>query len=157
MILLLWCMGMILGLSHEGKRNRLGVFESRVPSRIFGLEIDIYFNCKCVFTLGSGTTIRHNTQTTYITQNDTTIKRNTVHKNTHTINTLHRTKIQQTQLQLYKVALIKIIILQLNSSSHEIGIVISPSLHSAIIYFTSLRWSPFNFALFITFLILFLK
>jgi hypothetical protein len=35
---------------------------------------------------GSGTTIRHNTQTTHITQNNTTIKRNTVHKNTHTHN-----------------------------------------------------------------------
>jgi hypothetical protein len=31
---------------------------------------------------GSGTTIRHSTQTTHITQNSTTIKRNTVHKNT---------------------------------------------------------------------------
>jgi hypothetical protein len=51
---------------------------------------------------GSGTTIRHNTQTTHITQNNTTIKRNTVHKNTHTINTLHKMKIQQLQLQFYK-------------------------------------------------------
>jgi hypothetical protein len=33
----------------------------------------------------------------------------------------------------------------------------SPSLHSTTIYFTSFRWSPLNFALFITFLILFLK
>jgi hypothetical protein len=48
---------------------------------------------------GSGITIRHNTQTTHITQNNTTIKRNTVHKNTHTMNTLHRMKIQQLQLQ----------------------------------------------------------
>jgi hypothetical protein len=40
---------------------------------------------------GSGTTIRHNTQITHITQNNTTIKRNTAHKTTHTINdTLHR-------------------------------------------------------------------
>jgi hypothetical protein len=60
---------------------------------------------------GSGTTIRHNTQTTHITQNNITIKRNTVHKTTHTINTLHRMKIQQSQLQLYKVTLIKIIML----------------------------------------------
>jgi hypothetical protein len=36
--------------------------------------------------------------TTHITQNNTTIKRNTVHKTTHTINTLHRIKIQQSQL-----------------------------------------------------------
>jgi hypothetical protein len=47
---------------------------------------------------GSGTTVKHNTQTTHITQNNTTIKRNTVHKTTHTINTLHRMKIQQSQL-----------------------------------------------------------
>jgi hypothetical protein len=58
---------------------------------------------------GSGTTIRHNTQITHITQNNTTIKRNTAHKTTHTIkDTLHRMKIQQSQLQLYKVVLIKI-------------------------------------------------
>jgi hypothetical protein len=57
---------------------------------------------------GSGTTIRHNTQTTHITQNNTTFKQNTVHKNTHTMNTLHRMKIQQSQLQLYKVVLIEI-------------------------------------------------
>jgi hypothetical protein len=50
---------------------------------------------------GSGTTIRHNTQTTHITQNNTTVKRNTVHKNTHTMNTLHRMEIQQSQLQLF--------------------------------------------------------
>jgi hypothetical protein len=43
---------------------------------------------------GRGTTIRQNTQTTHITQNKTTIKRNTVHKNTHKMNTLHRMKIQ---------------------------------------------------------------
>jgi hypothetical protein len=36
---------------------------------------------------GSDTTIRHNIQTTHITQNNTTIKRNTAHKTTHTINT----------------------------------------------------------------------
>jgi hypothetical protein len=39
---------------------------------------------------GSGTTIRHDKQITHITQNNTTIKRNTAHKTTHTINTLHR-------------------------------------------------------------------
>jgi hypothetical protein len=42
---------------------------------------------------GSGYTIRHNKQITYsyITQNNTTIKRNTAHKTTHTIkDTLHR-------------------------------------------------------------------
>jgi hypothetical protein len=49
---------------------------------------------------GSGTTIRHNTQTTHITRNNTTIKRNTAHKKRHTMNTLHRMKIQQLQLQL---------------------------------------------------------
>jgi hypothetical protein len=54
---------------------------------------------------GSGTTIRHNIQTTHITQNNTTIKRNTLHKTTHTINTLHRMNIQQSQLQLYKVVM----------------------------------------------------
>jgi hypothetical protein len=43
---------------------------------------------------GNGTTLRHYPQTTHITQNNTTIKRNTVHKNTHTMNTLHRMKIQ---------------------------------------------------------------
>jgi hypothetical protein len=55
---------------------------------------------------GSGTTIRHNTQITHITQNNTTIKQNTAHKTTHTINTLHRMKIQQSQLQLYEIVLI---------------------------------------------------
>jgi hypothetical protein len=50
---------------------------------------------------GSGTTIRHNTQITHITQNNTTIKRNTEHKTTHTINTLNRMKIEQSQLELY--------------------------------------------------------
>jgi hypothetical protein len=40
---------------------------------------------------GSGNTMRHNKQLTYITQNKTTIKRNTAHKTTHTIkDTLHR-------------------------------------------------------------------
>jgi hypothetical protein len=39
---------------------------------------------------GSGNTIRHNTKITHITQNNTTIKRNTAHKTTHTIkDTLH--------------------------------------------------------------------
>jgi hypothetical protein len=35
---------------------------------------------------GSGYTIRYNKQITHITQNNTTIKRNTAHKTTHTIN-----------------------------------------------------------------------
>jgi hypothetical protein len=40
---------------------------------------------------GSDNTIRHNKQITYITQNNTTIKRNTAHKTTHTIkDRLHR-------------------------------------------------------------------
>jgi hypothetical protein len=40
---------------------------------------------------GSGYTIRHNKLITHITQNNTTIKRNTAHKTTHTIkDTLHR-------------------------------------------------------------------
>jgi hypothetical protein len=65
------------------------------------IDLDIYFKTANGFSPGgSGTTIRHNTQTTHITQNNTTIKRNTVHKNAHTINTLHRIKIQQLQLQL---------------------------------------------------------
>jgi hypothetical protein len=50
----------------------------------------IYFNFTLVSTGGSGTTIRHNTQITRITQNNITIKRNTAHKTTHKINTLHR-------------------------------------------------------------------
>jgi hypothetical protein len=50
-----------------------------------------YFNWKWVLSGGSVATIRHNTQITYITQNNTTIKRNTAHKPTHTIkDTLHR-------------------------------------------------------------------
>jgi hypothetical protein len=55
---------------------------------------------------GSGTKVRHNTQIIHITQNNTTIKRNTGHKTTHTINAVHRMKIRQSQLQLYKVVLI---------------------------------------------------
>jgi hypothetical protein len=39
---------------------------------------------------GSGTTIRHNTQTTHSAQNNTTIKQNTTHQTTPTINILHR-------------------------------------------------------------------
>jgi hypothetical protein len=40
---------------------------------------------------GTGNTKRHNKQITHITQNSTTIKRNTAHKTTHTImDTLHR-------------------------------------------------------------------
>jgi ATP-dependent 26S proteasome regulatory subunit len=39
----------------------------------------------------SGNTVRHNKQITHITQNNTTIKRNTAHKTTHTIkDTPHR-------------------------------------------------------------------
>jgi hypothetical protein len=34
---------------------------------------------------GSGNTMRHNKQITHITQNNTTIKRNTAHRTTHTI------------------------------------------------------------------------
>jgi hypothetical protein len=36
--------------------------------------IIIYFNCKWGFPGGSGNTVRHNTQLTNITQNNTTIK-----------------------------------------------------------------------------------
>jgi hypothetical protein len=67
---------------------------------------------------GSGTTVRHNTQTIYITQNNTTIKRNTAHKTTRN-NTLQKMKIQQSQLQLYKVVLIKISMLYTKQYSHE--------------------------------------
>jgi hypothetical protein len=49
------------------------------------LFINLYFLTANGFIPdGSRTTIRHNTQTTHITQNNTTIKRNTVHKTTHT-------------------------------------------------------------------------
>jgi hypothetical protein len=51
------------------------------------------FNANGFSPGGSDTTIKHNTQTIHITQNNTRIKRNTVHKITHTINTLHRKKI----------------------------------------------------------------
>jgi hypothetical protein len=88
-----------------------GIFIHFCGRNLNQFVVIIYFNCKWVFTGGSGTTIRHNTQTTHITQNNTTLKRNTAHKTTHTINTLHRMKIEQSQLQLYKVVLIKIIML----------------------------------------------
>jgi hypothetical protein len=39
---------------------------------------------------GSGNTITQNKETTHITQNITTIKRNAVHKTTHTVDTLHK-------------------------------------------------------------------
>jgi hypothetical protein len=128
----------------------------------------------------SGTTIRHNRQTTHITQNNTTIKRNTVHRNTHTMNTLHRMKIQQLQLQYtqwkynnynynYKSSI--------NKNNHAItqqeqswnrhclksfpsfnhNLLRFTSIHFTSLHFTSLRWSPFNFPLFVTFLTLFLK
>jgi hypothetical protein len=50
----------------------------------------IFINCKWVFTQRQRFTIGHNTQITHITQNNTTIKRNTAHKTTDTIkDTLH--------------------------------------------------------------------
>jgi hypothetical protein len=45
---------------------------------------------------------------THITQNNTTIKRNTAHKTIHTIkDTLHRMNTNKSQLQLYKLILIR--------------------------------------------------
>jgi hypothetical protein len=66
-----------------------------------GLLLLFILIAKGVLPGGSGT-IRHNTQITHITQNNTTIKRTTAHKTTHTINTLPRMKKQQSQLQIYK-------------------------------------------------------
>jgi hypothetical protein len=58
---------------------------------------------------GSGTTIRHNTQITHITQNNTPHS-NTAHKTAQTIkdtlDTINTMQIQL-QLQLYKLILIK--------------------------------------------------
>jgi hypothetical protein len=58
---------------------------------------EIYFILLFILTAngflpgGSGNIIRHKKQITHITQNNTTIKRNTAHKTTHTIkDTLHR-------------------------------------------------------------------
>jgi hypothetical protein len=49
---------------------------------------------------GSGTTIRHNTRTTHIKQNNTTLKRNIAHKTTQTIkDTRHTMNTMQIQLQ----------------------------------------------------------
>jgi hypothetical protein len=45
-----------------------------------GYKISIILTANMYLFGGSGTTIRHNTQITHITQNNTTIKRNTAHK-----------------------------------------------------------------------------
>jgi hypothetical protein len=64
---------------------------SLVNSAILLLSLFIYFNSKWVLIGGSGNTIKHNKQITLITQNNTTIKRNTAHKTTPTIkDTVHR-------------------------------------------------------------------
>jgi hypothetical protein len=44
------------------------------------LFLYLYLTVNGVSPGGSGTTIRHNTQITHIIQNNTTMKRNTVHK-----------------------------------------------------------------------------
>jgi hypothetical protein len=57
---------------------------------------------------GSGNTIRHNTQITPITQNNTMIKRYTAHKtSTHNKGHTIQNEYKQSQLQLYKLILIK--------------------------------------------------
>jgi hypothetical protein len=53
--------------------------------------IIINFNCKLVLTDGSGTTIRHNTQVTHITQNNTPHSNKTtqtIRDTLHTMNTM---------------------------------------------------------------------
>jgi hypothetical protein len=40
------------------------------------------------------TTVRHNTQITHITQNNTTIKRNTAHKSTHTLHKVNKLSLE---------------------------------------------------------------
>jgi hypothetical protein len=51
---------------------------------------NVWLTGGCVLPGGSGYTIKHNKQITHITENNTTIKRNTAHKTTHTIkDTLH--------------------------------------------------------------------
>jgi hypothetical protein len=66
--------------------------------------IIIYFDCKWVFTWWQW---YYNTQITHITQNNTTIKRNTAHKTTHRINTLQRMDTTITTT-IYKLVLTKI-------------------------------------------------
>jgi hypothetical protein len=44
------------------------------------IVVFIYFNCKWVLPGGSGTTIRHNTQTTHVTQNNTPRSNKTTQK-----------------------------------------------------------------------------
>jgi hypothetical protein len=54
-------------------------------------------------TGGSATTIRHSTQMTHITQNNTTVKRNTARRSAHSIHTLHKmNKLSLDYLYLYK-------------------------------------------------------
>jgi hypothetical protein len=48
---------------------------------------------------GSRNTIKHNKHITHITQNNTTIKRNTSHKTTHTIKDTTQNEYKQSQLQ----------------------------------------------------------
>jgi hypothetical protein len=72
------------------------------------INLFICLNCKWVFTRWQCTTVRHNTQITHITQNNTPHS-NTAHKTTHTIkdtlNTMNAMQIQL-QLQLNKLILI---------------------------------------------------
>jgi hypothetical protein len=50
----------------------------------------LFFTANWILPGGSGNTIRQNKQITHITQNNTTVKRNTAHRTTHTIkDTLH--------------------------------------------------------------------
>jgi hypothetical protein len=73
------------------------------------VELDcglIFINYKWVFTWWQWFTIRHNKQTTHITQNDSMIKRNTAHKTTHTIkDTLHRIVIRFPNVNIFLYAL----------------------------------------------------
>jgi hypothetical protein len=54
---------------------------------VSGIIIIIYSNYKLVFTGGSGTTVRHNTQLTHMTKNNTHARNTTPNHNDNTITT----------------------------------------------------------------------
>jgi hypothetical protein len=79
-------------LRFTGRLGLCATYNFNMLHKILSLLLLLFiFTANSFLPGGSGNTIRHNKQITHITQNNTMIKRNTVHKTTHTIkNTLHR-------------------------------------------------------------------
>jgi hypothetical protein len=89
--------GWLISLWFYKENNKLWDWKKCIYSTYYPLSSAHFFFFLFILTANgflpgdSDNTIRHNTQITHITQNNTTIKRNTEHKTTHTIkDTLHR-------------------------------------------------------------------